>query len=219
MRHNQSYQISRLHFALLALLLVAAVVFLELAGDVWLNEGFDWDAPLMLAIHQHSHPWLDNVFIAVTQTAGLLILLPLSVAVIVFWRRGEQLEAITLLAAFGGSVAINALLKVIFARPRPTVFPPLTVETSYSFPSGHTMSAVAFYGLLAVFLWRRRRYGWALLSGLWPLAVGFSRIYLGVHYPSDALAALAVGLLWLLLVVTVSDRYYANRQSSPELPL
>jgi undecaprenyl-diphosphatase len=93
------------------------------------------------------------------------------------------------------------LLKLLFARPRPNVFPPLTLETSFSFPSGHTMAAVAFYGLIAILLWRDHHYGWALLPGLWVPLVALSRIYLGVHYPSDVLASLAVGTIWLALIL------------------
>ena len=211
MDHNRIYRTSHLSFALLAIVLIAAAVFLELAGDVWLNEGFSWDAPLMLAIHQYSQPWLDKLFIAVTQTAGVWIVLPLFIATALFWRQGDRLEAVTLLAASGGSAIISALLKAFFGRPRPAVFPPLTAEASYSFPSGHTMAAVAFYGLLAVFFWRKQRYGWAVLSGIWLLAVGLSRIYLGVHYPSDVLGALLVGFIWLVLVVTVYDEIKLRR--------
>lgn len=211
MKNNQINRTSRLPFVLLAIVLIAAAVFMELAGDVWLNEGFGWDASVMLAIHQYSQPWLDKLFIVVTQTASVWIALPLFIAVALFWRRGNRLEAVTLLAASGGSAIINALLKAFFGRPRPAVFPPLTVETSYSFPSGHTMAAVAFYGLLAVFLWRKQRYGWAVLLGLWPLVVALSRIYLGVHYPSDVLGALAVGIMWVALVVVVYDELKSRR--------
>jgi len=200
------YRISRSSFTLLAIALIAAAIFLKLAGGIRLNGGFNWDASLMLALHQYSQPWLDKFFMAVTQTASAWIALPLLIAVASFWRRGGKLEAGVLLAASGGSAIINALLKVAFARPRPAVFPPLTIETSYSFPSGHTMAATAFYGLLAIFLWREQRYGWAALVGVWPLVVGLSRIYLGVHYPSDVLGALAMGVMWLALIAAVYDK-------------
>ena len=65
------------------------------------------------------------------------------------------------------------------------------------------MAAIAVYGLTAVLLWQRRRTGWAVLAGLWVPLVALSRVYLGVHYPSDVLASLAVGTIWLILVMFV----------------
>jgi membrane-associated phospholipid phosphatase len=106
---------------------------------------------------------------------------------------------------------LNSLLKLLFARPRPNVFPPLMAETSYSFPSGHTMSAVAVYGLLALLLWQRGQYAWALLPGLWVPLVALSRVYLGVHYPSDVLASLALGTIWLVIVWFTQTRQHVNQ--------
>ena len=186
--------------AALGLLLTAVSLFLELAEDIWLNEGFSWDITLMLGIHSLSQPWLDKVFWLITQTAGPLIILPLVGTAVWFWRHGEQTTAILFMASFAGALLLSGLLKLIFARPRPDLFPPLVVEHSYSFPSGHTMSAIAYYGLLALVLWQRGRRGWAILAGLWVPLVALSRVYLGAHYPSDVLASLAVGTIWLVIV-------------------
>ena len=191
----------------------AAFIFVELAEDVWLKEGFSWDVPAMRAIHRLSTPWLDVAMKSVSLTASALVII--LVAGIAFWLwhwQRDMLNALTLIVALGGSVVINTLLKVVFARPRPDVFQPLTVEHSYSFPSGHTSTAIAFYGLLAILLWRADRRGGALLSGLWVLAVAFSRVYLGVHYPSDVLGSLALGTIWIFAVMLVYDRYYGRRK-------
>jgi membrane-associated phospholipid phosphatase len=196
---------------LLSLILVfgAAFTFLELAEDVWLKEGFSWDVPLMRDIHRLSTPWLDTLMKSITLTAsGAVIVLVVAVVVWLWHGRRQRVEALTISTALIGSVIINTILKLIFARPRPEVFPPLTVEHSYSFPSGHTSTAIAFYGLLAVLLWRAHHRGWALLSGGWVLAVAFSRVYLGVHYPSDVLGSLTLGVVWLFAVLLVYDRYH-----------
>lgn len=184
----------------LGLLLAAVALFLELAEDVWLNEGFSWDVTIMLDIHTLSRPWLDKLFWLITQTGGLLIFLPVAGTAVWFWRRDQQKGTWLVLASFGGALLLNSLLKLLFARPRPNVFPPLTTETSYSFPSGHAMSAVAVYGLLALLLWRRGKRGWAVLAGCWVPLVALSRVYLGVHYPGDVLASLALGIIWLIIV-------------------
>ncbi len=203
----------------LSLLLVfgAAFTFLELAEDVWLKEGFSWDVPLMRDIHRLSTPWLDTLMKGVTFTAsGAVITLVVAVVVWLWHWRRQRVEALTISTALIGSVIINTILKLIFARPRPEVFPPLAVEHSYSFPSGHTSTAMAFYGLLAVLLWRAHHRGWALLSGGWVLAVAFSRVYLGAHYPSDVLGSLTLGVIWLFAVLIVHDRYhYKSAQMSP----
>jgi membrane-associated phospholipid phosphatase len=194
----------------LSLILVfgAAFTFLELAEDVWLKEGFSWDAPLMRDIHRLSTPWLDALMKGITFTAsGAVAVLAVAVVVWLWHWRQQHVEALTIGAALIGSVIINTSLKLIFARPRPEVFPPLTVEHSYSFPSGHTSAAIAFYGLLAVLLWRAHHRGWALLSGGWVLAVAFSRVYLGAHYPSDVLGSMTLGVIWLFAVLLVHDRY------------
>lgn len=178
----------------------AGFTFVKLADDVWFREGFRWDAPIMLAIHQYSQPWVDTLFIGITNSAGKYLPLVVLAAVIFLWMRHKKLETISLVTSLTGAVTINAALKLIFSRPRPAVFPPITVENSFSFPSGHTMAAIAFYGFLAILLWQWHQRAWVIVFGGWVLLVAFSRVYLGVHYPSDVLGALAVGALWLIAI-------------------
>ena len=192
------------------LLALATVIFLKLADDVWFREGFWWDAPVMLAVHRFSSPPLDALVMALTTTGGRLLPLIFIGTAVVLCKKERPTELVALTVSVIGSFAVNMVLKWLFARPRPAVFPPLTVETTYSFPSGHAMMAMAFYGLLAVFLWEYRRRGAAILSAGWVAVIAFSRIYLGVHYPSDVLGALAVGLFWLI-VVAWGHRSFRNQ--------
>lgn len=177
------------------------IIFLGLAEDVWFREGFSWDAPIILGIHSLSNPTLDSVIKLVTQTgnAGAIVLV-LALAGWFIWKQ-QKINAFSILGTFGGAVGINALLKLIFARPRPHLFPPLVVETDFSFPSGHVTAAVALYGFIAFLLWQNRHYIWAALSAAWIFVIAISRIYLGVHYPSDTLAAMAFTGLWLIGVI------------------
>ena len=194
-------------------ILLSLGLFVELADDVWRSEGFTWDAPIMLAIHRYSTPLLDRIMWLVTETGSAIGILLLFLLAAWLWRNRFRLEAAMFVLSFAGGEIITALLKQLFARPRPDVFPPLMTEHSYSFPSGHTIAAVSLYGLLAIFLWRRNRKGLALISGGWVLAVALSRVYLGVHYPSDVLGALAVGIIWIILVSIGFDRLQAHRKS------
>ena len=101
---------------------------------------------------------------------------------------------------------VASVLKLHVDRPRQQVVVPLVVETSASFPSGHTLTAVGAYGLLAVVLWQRRHRPVAVLAGTWAGMVAASRVYLGAHYPSDVLASVVYGIGLLVVVALVDSR-------------
>ena len=106
-----------------------------------------------------------------------------------------------------GALALNVVLKQIVQRPRPDGFR-LIAESGYSFPSGHSMVSMAFFGLLVWMVWtyekdKTMRLVWCTLFSLVIVMVGVSRIYLGVHYASDVLAGFCVSLLWLVFYTKV----------------
>lgn len=207
MPNNQAQPLSRTWYVRLSTILGLLIVFAALAEDVWFKETFAWDAPVALAIHQFRRPWLDLAMRAITQTGKLGALAFVIGLTLWFVWRQQFHAAVTYAISYGGALALDTLLKLWFARPRPQLFPPLVTETGSSFPSGHTITAVAVYGLLAVWLWRYRSPGWALVAGGWVVIVALSRVYLGVHYPSDVLAAGVLGVLWLFALLAVSDKY------------
>lgn len=120
-------------------------------------------------------------------------------------RRWHSLLALVLIVP-GGAV-LNELLKITFQRTRPKFDNPVLALAGYSFPSGHTMIATLLYGFLAVLIfqvvqhWRWRVFA-ALLAALVIPLVALSRMYLGAHYLSDTLAAIAAGVVWLVLCLT-----------------
>jgi undecaprenyl-diphosphatase len=123
----------------------------------------------------------------------------------------------TWLAAVVSSVALDQLLKVLFARPRPIFEHPLLRESGYSFPSGHAMESLVVYGMVAYFAvlalrtWRAHTavvFGAALLVML----IGFSRMYLGVHYFSDVLAGFAAEGIWLSTCITAMESIRRGRR-------
>jgi membrane-associated phospholipid phosphatase len=111
-----------------------------------------------------------------------------------------------------GGTAMNALLKLVFHRPRPRAEEALVIATGYSFPSGHTMAATVLYGGLVCLAWRgiadgRGRTGAALGAFVLVALVGLSRMLLGVHYLSDVLGAFVFGVGWLAFCLTATGRW------------
>lgn len=213
-KHSRLVQPLSQYMPGMTVIVFSIFIFAKLAEDVWFKEGFSWDAPIILGIHNLSTPFLDTLMKLITQTGNAgAIAIVLIMAGWFFWKQ-QKVDAFSILGAFGGAVGINALLKLIFARPRPHLFTPLVVETDFSFPSGHVTAAVAVYGFLAFLLWQNRHRVWAILSALWILAVAFSRIYLGVHYPSDTLAAMAFTSLWLIGVLYARN-IFLHRMNQP----
>ena len=217
-KQTQSTQLLMRWLAGLVIIFTLIVVFAKLAEDVWFQEGFSWDAPVILAIHQLGNPTLDAMMRFITQTGETgAIMIAIVLAGWFGWKH-RQIESLSVLIAFGGAAAINSLLKLLFARPRPHLFPPLVVESGFSFPSGHVTASVAAYGFLAFVLWQNKHRVWALLSVAWVFLVAISRIYLGVHYPSDTIAAIASASLWMVVVLYMQSGYLKSmKQPSSQL--
>jgi undecaprenyl-diphosphatase len=191
----------------LSFILVLVGVFTDLAEDVWFREGFSWDAPIILAIHQAGSPFLDTVMRVITQAGEVGAIAVAVLSAVWFVWKNRRVDAFAIMVSLGGAIALNTLLKFLLARPRPALFPPLVTESGFSFPSGHVTASVAVYGFLAVLLWRSKHRFWALISSSLVLIVALSRIYLGVHYPSDTLGAMIFTSLWLMVVFVIRDWY------------
>jgi undecaprenyl-diphosphatase len=183
--------------------MVLLYAFAGLAGNVVDKQTFSFDLPAMQAVRYLESPWLTLVMQVVTVSASTWGTIVLALTLCIgLWLAGRRPEAIVLALGLVLSAALGQALKYAFVRPRPHLLPWLTVTRGWSFPSGHTLNAVTLSGLLA-WLFGRRLSGWQRVAltvgvGLWAVLVGLSRIYLGVHYPSDVLASLAVGSLYLL---------------------
>jgi undecaprenyl-diphosphatase len=194
----------------LGVLLFTLWVYFDLAEDVLFHEGFAWDKPIIMAIHQFSSPASDQFMLAVTQMGQAGAILVAIAAGVYFAKKKNWLDSIAVLFSLAAGEAINTLLKIMLVRPRPTLFIPLVNESGFSFPSGHVTAAGAVFGFLAVVLWRKGKRLWAALCVALVLAVAISRIYLGVHYPSDTLSALIFSFLWLIILFFVRDRYQSQ---------
>jgi undecaprenyl-diphosphatase len=194
----------------LAVMLGLLAAFTELAEDVFFREGFSWDKPVSLAIHSHTTPFLDAIMWTVTQMGETGAIVVTILAATWFSRKQKSVDTYAILISFCGATALNTLLKLLLSRPRPSLFPPLVPASGFSFPSGHVTASVATFGFLAVLLWRKKRFGWAIALLVLVLLVAFSRIYLGVHYPSDTLGSLTFASMWLIVVFVIRN-WYINR--------
>jgi undecaprenyl-diphosphatase len=138
-------------------------------------------------------------------SAQALTIVVLAAAVILFLRRA-WVEALGLIVAFAGAGLLDAALKLWFHRDRPSVTWALARETTFSFPSGHAMLSLVVYGMILYLILRLSHsrlpdVSASLIALPLILGIGVSRVYLGVHYPSDILAGYLAGLIWLLAVI------------------
>ena len=199
-------------------LLLSLGVFAKLAEDVWGREPFGWDVPILTRLHAASAPLWDSLMLSLTHLGGapvMAILAGLVLAWLLYRRRNTQAAFLAL--AVGGAALLNLALKQLFHRARPDLWPSLTPEHDYSFPSGHAMGSLAVVAALVVLAWPTRwRWPVLILGGLFVLGVGLSRLYLGVHFPSDVLAGWAASLLW---VGTCAWGYHHLTQSAHRPPL
>jgi undecaprenyl-diphosphatase len=186
-------------------LVATLLVFGTLAEDVRSNEVFALDTFVTPLIHGVASPTLDRLMNIATTLGSNLVIPPIFVAeiAILFWikRPGAALfQAIV----SGGALLLNGFMKVFFHRPRP-VLPWAQALPDFSFPSGHTMNAFACYVGLAIVIWSIAGRRWGLLALAISLVVvtcvGLSRIYLGVHYPTDVIGGVLAGTSWVLIVL------------------
>ncbi|MCB8981435.1 MAG: phosphatase PAP2 family protein [Ardenticatenaceae bacterium] len=196
------------HRRWLYVLLIAAslLIFALLLTFVILQTTQAWDIAVMQSIHTWATPFLTNLMLLITDTGGVGRAVPLVlVAGWLLWR-GYQLELWTLLGAVSVGQLFTYLFKWLVDRPRPLAFEALqALPTDASFPSGHALGSTILFGLLGIWLWQNGRRGWAITLFVWAALVGFSRVYLGVHHPTDVLASFALGTAWLTAVTIFYD--------------
>ena len=150
--------------------------------------------------------WLQ----AATQLGSTATVFALAVVVGLFEVvRGRPRVGIAAAAAIGLGALANSTIKLVVARPRPDLLTPIVVEPGYSFPSGHSLSAMVAYGVVAVLVARsalpkQARVGIIGLLAALVAVVGLSRIYLGVHYPTDVIGGWLMGFAWVTLFAAVS---------------
>jgi undecaprenyl-diphosphatase len=198
--------------------IVATVIFLSLGWQVATYAPIVvLDTRIANWLHQHGTPEITAFMIAVTSMHSTIGIAAMSLgfaAVLARLRHGYWI--LTLALGVGGGMALNLLIKEVYARVRPYFEDPWVSLSTYSFPSGHTSGATLFYGVLAAFLVSRfyayRQRAACVIGALFAVAlVAFSRVYLGAHYLSDVVAAACSSLVWLVLCLSAVHAYIRRK--------
>jgi undecaprenyl-diphosphatase len=204
----------------LAVAISTLVFFGWLADEALEGETTHFDAVTRAAVHQLASPAMTIAMRGISFLGSTIFLTTATIGVLIWfasrkWGREAKLFAITMI----GASLLNVTLKLAFKRVRPEPFFGLLAPESYSFPSGHSLASFCFYGALAAILSGRIQRRKVRLA-LWVLAVtmflliGFSRIYLGVHYTTDVIAGFAAALIWILVVRFAELQLARRRRNS-----
>lgn len=185
------------------------ILFQFITSDVLQNETIFTDNLIANFIISYRVPWLTNIMRAFSLLGNEFIIFG-SIAVIIFLtlkKHHRETFIFSILLLMGAS--LTTLLKLLYRVPRP-FFLALVKENSYSYPSGHALNSILFYGTISFFIFHftRNKMTSALISTLSVLLIiliGISRIYLGVHHPSDVAAGFVVGF-WLLVTTILIDK-------------
>jgi undecaprenyl-diphosphatase len=190
---------------LLGGLIVAAIgtwIFVAVASHVQAGSTQAFDNAVIRWMGAHHTKLLDDIMLEITALGtGTVVMMIVAVAGLFLVLTQHKYSAILLLVSTFGGLVLNGVLKLGFNRPRPSIFVPEIHAVSSSFPSGHAMSAAIVYGTVAYLAARLHKRAWArflvmAVALVVILLISISRMYLGVHYPSDVIAGVAIGLAW-----------------------
>jgi undecaprenyl-diphosphatase len=179
------------------------MLFFDLAEDMIKKELGLFDQTIISAVATLRSPFTTAIMKLITAMGSATIMIIIAIVAVWFLLvvKKHSWDATILIIALTGATFMNWILKLVFHRSRPDA-PSLAQAFGYSFPSGHAMISFVFYGMLVYLLWVNFKRGKStylitFLMALLILAIGISRIYLGVHYPSDVIAGYAAGGFWL----------------------
>lgn len=200
-----------------AIFWVLIATFQEIAEEILEGEPLPGDNAILRWIYQLASPELTDAMLAVTATGGFIAVPVLMVIFAAgFWYYHRRAKAVILLVTITTLAAMNLVLKLLFERPRPDLRPELVDTSTFAFPSGHAMLSSALAFTLVALLWHSRwRWLVVMFAAVYVSAVGFSRLYLGVHYPTDVIAGWCISGAWVVLVLAVlrGRAFFAARRN------
>ena len=204
----------------LGLAALALWAFLQIADKVLQEQSHAIDKAILLALFKLHTPLLNQVMLGLTFLGEPTVLFVISLlGGIWLLIQSRRSEATILAIAAAGAALLNYLLKELFARARPVLWERIVDVGHYSFPSGHAMLSLVVYGIIAYLLLNHfPRWQLLIISLTWLLitGIGLSRLYLGVHWPTDVAAGYAAGSVWLIACIFSLEihRYYRSLQGT-----
>lgn len=201
-------------YILFLLFVLPTVLFVRLTHEVFEHKTLHFDVAILETVHRLAQPWLDALAAVVTNLGGAIGVMVITavVSLLLLWRLKRR-EFLILVASVGGAALLNVILKLLFQRDRPALWERVITENSYSFPSGHAMASSALALSIIVLLWSTKWRWWAVLGGLtYVFIIGFTRMYLGLHYPTDIVAGWLVSAVWVALVAAYLLKWQPSRK-------
>ena len=191
----------------LSVCILVSYILAELSDEVLEREAFAFDKTILLHIHQLANPTLDTLMIGITRIGDPKTVVPLTIIVLclLWWKRYRIEAKVFALDALGG-VVLSYFLKLAFNKQRPQLWKSPIVETTFSYPSGHALGSMVLYGFLSYVLatiYPRYARVFYSVATLLIVAIGLSRLYLGVHWPTDILAGYGIGFLWISVCIAL----------------
>jgi undecaprenyl-diphosphatase len=185
-----------------AIAIACTWIFVEVASHVQSGATQTFDETVMRWMGTNRIEWIERSLLEITALGtGLVVMMIVIIASLFLVATQHRFSAFLLLVASAGGLILNTILKSSFGRPRPQVFEWVTNPGGSSFPSGHAMGSAIVYFTVAYLIARLEKRRWMravtiTMSLLLVLLISVSRLYLGVHYPSDVLAGMIIGLGW-----------------------
>lgn len=183
-------------------------LFVTLAALVKSGYSYDFDKVTLITLNSLSTATVDAFVTSVTHFGDVIVVMALSLLLMqLLYFRGQYKSMIQVVFALVGGAVLNIVFKILFARDRPELWQLLAEESTYSFPSGHSLMT-AVLAVTVIFLFWGSRYRTAVvISGMVYVAtIGLTRLYLGVHYPTDVLAGWSMGAAWAICSALLVSR-------------
>lgn len=205
---NQAYS--------LILCFISFLIFIWLLNGIETKRLMFFDNEFINLFYLHRTPVLTNIMVVFSFLGKEIPITIGTILVIIAFIKKYRKEAITFVLITGLIPIISSILKTIIQRPRPPLyFHPQLTQLDYSFPSGHAMGSLVFYITLSYFIYnftknKRLRSISFVISTLLIIFIGISRVYLGVHYPTDVLAGYLAGVFWLSSLLFINSLFFRS---------
>lgn len=213
-------QIFTLEFFIVLLLLLSLIVFIYAARMVFIKKEYAFDEAAFNTLASYITPARTSFMSVITLLGKHTLLIPFNILLLIYFLyKKRKWFAIRIASLALSSLLLELILKSVFQRERPPV-PVIEKVSGFSFPSGHALIGVVFYGLLIYVIWKEVKQRWLCLAITFliialVLIISFSRVYLRVHYASDVIAGLCIGFIWLVLslkiISNVEKKYIARK--------